>query len=348
MRALVYRGHKRIEVEQIPDAELPGPDGALVRTTRFAICGSDLHGYHGPVNEERIGRAMGHESIGEVVSVGAEVKNFRPGDHVLVSAVVGCGRCEACQSLYTARCPNQEVRVLGGPGLDAGQAEAIGVPAADSSLLAIPGGVSEEQAVLLTDILRTGYKGSRGADIKPGGTVAVVGAGPVGQMALETAFLFGPSKVFAIDQVPYRLEEAARLGAIPIDASAVDPVEAVLDQTGGRGAQHVVEAAGPDATVRTAFAVLAHGGTLSQVGASTNSALSVDMMKLFGRDLTFKIGLVSPQLAWPELVPLLQEGKLHPERVFTHQMPMSEGPRGYEIFDDRVDGVIKVMLDPTR
>ena len=139
-----------------------------------------------------------------------------------------------------------------------------------------------------------------------------------------------------------------RRGAIPIDANAVDPVEAVRDQTGGRGAQHVVEAVGPDATVRTAFGVLAHSGVLSQVGASTNSALSVDMMKLFGKDLTFKIGLVSPQFAWPELVPLLQEGKLHPERVFTHHTPMSDSPRGYEIFDERIDGVIKVLLDPSR
>ncbi len=348
MRALVYRGHKRIEVEQMPDAKVPAPDGALVRTTRFAICGSDLHGYHGPVNEERIGRAMGHECVGEVVSVGPEVRQFRAGDRVLVSAVAGCGRCEACQSLLTARCPNVEARVLGGPGLDAGQAEAIGVPAADSTLLRIPEGVSEEQAVLLTDILPTGYKGARGAEIKPGGTVAVVGAGPVGQMALETAFLFGPSKVFAIDQVPHRLAEAERLGAIPINASEIDPVEAVLDQTGGRGAQHVVEAAGPQATVRIAFGVLAHGGVLSQVGATADPEMTVDLMQLFGKDLTYKVGLVSPQFAWPELAPLLQEGKLHPERVFTHHLPMSDGPHGYAIFDERRDGVIKVLLDPDR
>ena len=271
------------------------------------------------------------------------MRRIRPGDHVAVSAVVGCGRCEACQSLITARCPNTVGRVL-----NLGQAEAIAVPAADSSLLPIPEGVSDEQAVLLTDILPTGYKGVRGADIQPGGTVAVVGAGPVGQMALETTFLFGPSKVFAIDQVPHRLEEAARLGAIPIDASQVDPVEAVLEQTGGKGCQHVIEAAGPQATVRIAFNVLAHGGTLSQVGATADPEMTVNLMSLFGKDLTYRVGLVSPQYAWPELIPLLQEGKLHPERVFTHTLPMSDGPRGYEIFDNREDGVIKVMLDPTR
>lgn len=346
MRALVYRGHRRVELERVPDADVPGPDGALVRTTRFAICGSDLHGYHGPVNEERIGRAMGHECIGEVVSVGPEVRRFRAGDRVLVSAVVGCGHCEACDALLTARCPNREARVLGGPGLDAAQAEAIGVPAADSSLLRIPEGIGDEQAVLLTDILPTGYKGARGADIRPGGAVAVVGAGPVGQMAIETAFLFGPSRVFAIDQAAYRLAEAERLGAIPIDASQVDPVEAVLDQTGGRGCAHVVEAAGPQATVRIAFGVLAHGGTLSQVGATADPEMTVNLMAVFGKDLTYRVGLVSPQFAWPELVPLLREGRLHPERVFTHRLPMSEGPRGYSIFDERRDGVIKVLLDP--
>ena len=343
MRAIVYRGHKNVALEQVPDPTLPGPDGALVRTTSFAICGSDLHGYHGPVNEERIGATMGHEAIGEVVEVGPDVRHVRPGDHVAVSAVVGCGRCDSCRALLTARCSNRQTRVL-----NLGQAEAIPVPAADSSLLPIPEGVSDEQAVLLTDILPTGYKGVRGAEIRPGGTVAVVGAGPVGQMALETSFLFGPSKVFAIDQVPHRLEEAARLGAIPIDAGQVDPIEAVLDHTGGVGCQHVIEAAGPQATVRIAFGVLAQGGTLSQVGATADPEMTVNLMALFGRDLTYRVGLVSPQYAWPELVPLLQEGRIHPERVFTHHLPMSAGPRGYEIFDNREDGVIKVMLDPAR
>ena len=173
------------------------------------------------------------------------------------------------------------------------------------------------------------------------------GQGPVGQMALETAFLFGPSKVFAIDQVAHRLAEAERLGAIAVDGSQVDPVEAVLDQTGGRGADKVVEAAGPPATVKIAFDVLGQGGVLSQVGASMEPTLPVDMTKLMRKDLTYKIGGVSPPLAWPALVPLVQEGRLHPERVITHRVPMSEGPGAYEIFDARADDVIKMVLDPT-
>ena len=343
MRALVYRGHKRVELADVPDARVPGPDGALVRVTKTAICGSDLHSYHGPVNEARIGAVMGHEAIGEVVEVGPDVRSVRPGDRVAISAVVGCGRCGACRALLTARCPNRDARVL-----NLGQAEAVAVPAADSSLLRIPGGVSDEQAVLLTDILPTGYKGVRGADIRPGGAVAVVGAGPVGQMAIETAFLFGPSRVFAIDRVAHRLEAAERLGAVPIDAGAGDPVEAVLDQTGGAGCPHVIEAAGPQAAVRVAFGALAHGGSLSQVGASADPEMTVNLMALFARDLTYRVGLVSPQYAWPELVPLLREGRLHPERVFTHRLPLSDGPRGYEIFGNRADGVIKVLLDPAR
>ena len=207
--------------------------------------------------------------------------------------------------------------------------------------------MTDEQAVLLTDILPTGYKGTRGADIQPGETVAVVGAGPVGQMALETTFLFGPSKVFAIDQVGYRLDEAERIGAIPIDGSKGDPVEAVMQQTDGRGVDKVIEAAGPHATLKIAWEVLAMGGILSQIGATTEGDMPINPMKLFGKDFTYKVGLVSPQLAWPELVPLILEGKLHPERIFTHRMPMSEGPGAYEIFDERADGVIKVMLDPT-
>ena len=323
MRAIVYRGHKTVAVEDVPDPQVPGADGAIVRTTRFAICGSDLHGYHGPVDEERIGRTMGHECIGEVVEVGPEVKNFRSGDRVLVSAIGGCGRCAPCRGGLSARCVERASRVPRGPGL-AAQAEAVGVEHADFELLAIPEGVSDEQAVLLTDILPTGYKGTRGAEIQPGETVAVVGAGPVGQMALETSFLFGPSKVFAIDRVPHRLVEAARLGAIPIDASKVDP----------------------HATLKIAFGALARGGILSQVGATREGELPVDPRELFRKDMTYKIGLVSPQFAWPELVPLVQQGTLHPERVITHQMAMSEGPAAYEVFAERADGVIKVLLDP--
>ena len=344
MRALVYRGHKQIAVEQVPDAEVPDPEGALVRITRFAICGSDLHGYRRPTDEERVGSIMGHECIGEVVEVGSAVERFTPGDRVIVSAIVGCGKCDPCRRLLSGQCESRPGRTATGPGA---QAEATGVHSADSSLLHIPEGVSDEQAVMLTDILPTGYKGSHGAEIEPGDSVAVVGAGPVGQMALETAFLFGPSKVFAIDQVPHRLAEAERLGAIPVDASQVDPVEFVREQTGGRGADKVVEAAGPPATIRIAFDVLGQGGVLSQVGATTEPAMPMDTMEMFGKDLAYKIGLVSPQLAWPALVPLIQEGKLHPERIVTHRVPISEGPAAYEIFDERADGVIKVLLDPS-
>ena len=347
MRALVYRGHKEIEVETVPDAVLPSPDGALVRVTQFAICGSDLHLYHAPTSEDQLGKAMGHECIGEVVETGPDVQRIKVGDRVLVSAAIGCGNCASCRAGLVARCERGETRVFGGSGLDGGQAEAIGVPGADHALLPIPDGISDEQAVLLTDILPTGYKGARSAEIRPGDSVAVIGCGPVGQMALETAFLFGPAQVFAIDQVPHRLEEAQRLGAIPIDASQVDPVEAVRDATAGLGPLRVIEAAGPDATVQMAFDMVRQGGVVSQVGVNQNPALPVNMFALFGKDVTYRIGLVSPQSLWPELVPLLREGRIAPQRVFTHHRSMSEGPDAYEVFNDRSDGVIKVMLDPS-
>ncbi|MFQ5382464.1 MAG: zinc-binding dehydrogenase, partial [Dehalococcoidia bacterium] len=226
------------------------------------------------------------------------------------------------------------------------QAEALAVPAADHALMKIPEGMSDARALLLTDILPTGYKGALSADIRPGDSVAVIGCGPVGQMALETAFLFGPARVFAVDQVGYRLAEAERLGATPIDAGKVDPGEAIRDANGGLGPHRVIEAAGPDDTVHLALALVRAGGTVSQVGVNLNPGLPFPMWELFSKDITFRVGLVSPQALWASLLPLLEAERIKPERVFTHDRPMSEGPAAYELFDGRTDGVIKVMLDP--
>lgn len=341
MRALVYQGHRRVGLETAPDPEPPGPDGAVVRITRIAICGSDLHLYHAPTREERLGGLLGHECIGEVVETGPDVQAIRTGDRVLVSAAIGCGACPQCRAGFSARCERGKAHVYNGA-----QAEALAVPAADHALMKIPEGMSDARALLLTDILPTGYKGALSADIRPGDSVAVIGCGPVGQMALETAFLFGPARVFAVDQVGYRLAEAERLGATPIDAGKVDPGEAIRDANGGLGPHRVIEAAGPDDTVHLALALVRAGGTVSQVGVNLNPGLPFPMWELFSKDITFRVGLVSPQALWASLLPLLEAERIKPERVFTHDRPMSEGPAAYELFDGRTDGVIKVMLDP--
>lgn len=348
MKGIVYHGPGDVRYETIDDPSPPDARGATVRVTATAICGSDLHMYHGHTEPGRRGIAMGHECIGEVVETGSDVHRFRAGDRVLVAGVIGCGECRHCTVGRVAICERRLTRVFGWTDMGGGQAEALAVPDADHALRAIPSGMSDKDAVLLTDILPTGYMGSRQAQIQPGDSVAVVGMGPVGQMALETAMLFGPAKVFALDRIEHRLEAAARAGAIPVNVDTVDPVAFVRQETGGFGVHAVVEAAGPDETVQLAFRLLRSGGTLSMVGVSLTTSFPLNLALAQSKDITIRASLCSVPMFWNELVPLVESGRLNLDRVFTHSMAMSEGAAAYDLFDRRADGVIKVMLDPAR
>lgn len=340
MRALVYRGPEDIRCETLPDPKPPDANGVVVKVERAAICGSDLHIYHGHLSPEG-GYSIGHEAIGEIVEVGS-------GDRVLISGVVGCGECVPCRRGDVTRCERENARVFGtNQGLDGAQAEAIAVPLADSALHLIPEGVSAEQAVLLTDILRTGYLGAEGAEIQPGQDVAVVGCGPVGLMAILCAQLFGPARVFALDSVPERLAAAERIGAIPCNVTS-GGAEAVLAATGGMGAHAVIEAVGADASILSALSLVRRGGIVSVVGVSTNLALPFPMALAMMKGITFRIGICPVPRFWTQLVPLVVGGRLCPEFVFTHHMALSEGEAAYDLFASRRDGVLKVLLDPTR
>ena len=347
MRAVVLRGERDIVVEDVPDAGVPGPDGLLLRVDRTAICGSDLHLYHGPMTVP--GAHLGHEFVGTVEEVGAGVRSVRAGDRVLVSGVIGCGTCAACRAGDVVVCLNNGTKVFGTSlELAGGQAEAVAVPAADASVLAIPEGISDEQAVLLTDILPTGYLGAQRADITPGDVVVVIGLGPVGVFALQCAQLYGPSRILAVDLVPDRLARAAELGAEPIDASDGNTVGKVYEATGGRGAQAVIEAVGADQSINDAILCAAPGGTISVIGVNLNLAYPFPMPVALFKRLTFRVTLASIPTTWSALIPLIATGKLHPEDVFTHRMGLSEAAEAYRIFDAREDGVLKVLLDPTK
>ena len=346
MRALVYHGARDIRCETLPDPAPDGPGGAVVRIERTAICGSDLHIYHGDMGEGRFG--VGHEAIGEVVETGSGVQGFRSGDRVLVSGVVGCASCPACRRSAVTECEGAGARVFGtNQGLAGGQAEAIAVPDADAALHAIPDGVSDASAVLLTDILPTGYYGAEMAEIEPGHDVAVIGCGPVGLMAIQSAWLFGPRRVFALDRVPERLAAARDLGATTIDVSG-DAHAQVLEATDGLGPHSVIEAVGADATIQDAMALVRRGGRVSVIGVNMNPALPFPMMLALAKGLTFRTGVCPVPRFWRHLVPLLAEGKLAPDFVFTHQMALGDGPEAYALFDSRREGVLKVLLDPTR
>ncbi|HEY1826452.1 MAG TPA: zinc-binding dehydrogenase, partial [Acidimicrobiales bacterium] len=293
------------------------------------------------------GIRLGHEAIGTVTDAGPEVHAVKVGDRVLVSGVIGCGVCAPCLAGQPNVCLAGASAAFGTiPDLPGGQAEAIAVPHADRFTLAIPDGVSDEAAVLLTDILPTGYVGALRADIQPGSTVVVVGLGPVGFMALQCAALFGPSRIFAVDMVPERLARAAAYGAEPIDAREVPGSVQIMEATGGRGAESVIEAVGADATVLDALQCAATGGTVSVVGVNLNLALPFPMALVFLKSLTLRAVFAPIPGTWSALVPLIQAGRFELPETFTHRFGLSQVADAYELFDSRRDGVLKVLLDP--
>ena len=347
MRAVVLTGERSVTVEDVPDPSIGAPDGAIVAVERTAICGSDLHLYHGALGE--LGVHLGHEFVGTVAEVGPDVRRLRVGERVLVSGVIGCGRCAPCLARDPVVCRNGGTAIFGtGSALAGGQAEAVSVPAADAFALPIPAGLTTEQAVLLTDILPTGYLGAVRADVHPGDTVVVIGLGPVGVFAVQCAQLFGPARILAVDVVPDRLRRAESLGAEAVDASDGGTVAQVLDRTAGRGAQAVIEAVGADQTIQDALMCAAPGATVSVIGVNVNMAFPYPMALALMRRLTFRVTLASIPSTWEALVPLIDSGRLHPEDVFTHRLGLSAAAEAYRIFDAREDGVLKVLLDPSR
>jgi threonine dehydrogenase-like Zn-dependent dehydrogenase len=264
---------------------------------------------------------------------------------VLCSGVIGCGFCPACRAGRVARCARRVSRVFGmGAELPGGQAEAVAVPTADAALRRIPDGVSVEQAVLLTDILPTAFFGARNAELRPGQSAAVIGLGPVGQLAVECARLCGAARVFAIDRIPGRLAAAEAAGGTPVHADRA--ADEILQATGGLGPDAVIEAVGADATIQLALQLVRPAGVVSVVGVNVRLDFPFPMALALMKNLTFRIGVCPIPELWDELIPLVQAGRLRPERVFTHRMALSEGDEAYRIFDEKRGGVLKVLLDP--
>lgn len=351
MKALTYHAPQSIHFEDVPDPKLLAPGDAIVQVEVAAVCGSDLHVYHGREAGLDRGAVMGHEFLGRVVECGSTVRAIQRGDRVVAPFTVNCGTCYFCSTGLTARCTQSQLFgwVQDGVGLQGGQAELVRVPLADSTLMKAPDDLSSELALLLADVLPTGYHCAKSAEVEPGGVYAVVGCGPVGLMAVAGAItLMGrhPSKLFAIDTVPERLALAEQMGATPIDASRADPRAALLEATEGRGADGVMEAVGSAQAGRLAFELVRPGGVLSVVGVHHESHAPFSPGEAYDKNLTFRIGRCPARGLFDEVLPIARAQSELLTRLFTHHLPLSAGPEAYRMFDQRRDGCIKVVLRP--
>ena len=336
MRALTFQGEGDVKVIDVPKPAIKGSGDALVKVTLGAVCGSDLHILHGhtPMNQ---GAVLGHEFVGVIESAGSGVKRFKPGDRVVASFFTSCGHCAFCRKGWFNQCTDKATFGHGEyfGGLGGGQAEYVVVPQADHSMELIPEGMTDEQAIFVGDILATGFFGAERAEIKPGDVVAIVGAGPVGLMATMCAQLFGPARVFVIDMVESRLKVAQGLGAIPINATHVKPVEAIKDQTGGFGADSSIECVGLLSAVDTAIHCVRGGGTVSMVGVPSAVIGDFPYMRVWLKSLTFRAGWCNVQAYMRPLLDLIAAGRLKPDSIISHRMRLDEAEEAYRMFDAR-------------
>lgn len=348
MKALVFEGIRSIACSTVPDPALLDPGDAILRVRAAAICGSDLHVYRGLETGLDAGTVMGHELAGEVVEAGPGVARFRPGDLVVSPFTTSCGECFYCRLGLTARCVRGQLFgwVEEGRGLHGVQAEYVRVPLADSTLVAVPEGTPPEQALFAGDILATGWFGAESAGAAPGKSVAVVGCGPVGLMATIAARELGAERVFAVDALPDRLALAARWGAEPVDFQAEDPIERIQEETGGRGADAVVEAVGTPQASRLAFDLVRPGGTIAAVGVHVEPHLAFAPGEAYDKNLTYRAGRCPARSYMERLLQLVQSGKYDLAALISHRLPLDQGPGGYDLFDRRVPGCTKVMLLP--
>ena len=345
MKALTFQGEGDVKVTDVPKPSIKGSGDALVRVTLGAVCGSDLHIFHGhsPINQ---GAVLGHEFVGVIEEVGGEVKRFKPGDRVVASFFTSCGHCALCRKGWFNQCVEKATFGFGEyfGDLGGGQAEYVVVPNADHSMEPIPVAMSDEQAIFVGDILATGFFGAERAEIKPGDVVAIVGAGPVGLMATMCAQLFGPSRIFVVDMVDARLEMALGLGGIPINASQVHPVEAIQGYTGGIGADSSIECVGLLSAVDTAIQSVRGGGTISMLGVPSSVLGDFPYMQVWMKALTFRAGWCNVQAYMRPLLDLIASGRLKPDSIISHRMKLDDAEEAYRIFDARQ--ATKIVLTP--
>lgn len=345
MKGLVYRGPRDIRYEAVADPEILDDRDIIVAVRCCSICGSDLHIYDGDTFSDATGYCVGHEAVGEVVEVGKGVRQRRVGERVMLPAAVGCGSCSRCLAGDILRCERDLQSCYGlSPALQGSQADAVRVPAGDFNAYAIPDGLTDEQALMLTDAAPTAWYGCELARIGPGRSVAILGLGPIGLMAVEQALLLGAAAVFAIDPVAERRARAAALGA-----TAMPPEEALLhirEATHGRMTDSVLEAAGSSAALSLALDLVGREGVVGAIGVNLSPAFDFPYGRMFMHGVTLAIGTCSVPRYYPALVPLVQRGRLRPEQFISTRMPLETGGEAYALLGRREAGTLKTVLTP--
>jgi threonine dehydrogenase-like Zn-dependent dehydrogenase len=379
MRAMTYRGPYRVRVEDKPDPRIEHPNDAVVRVERAAICGSDLHLYHGMMPDTRVGHTFGHEFIGVVEQVGSSVERLSVGDRVMVPFNIYCGSCWFCARGLFSNCHNvnPNATAVGGiygyshttGGYDGGQAERVRIPFADVGPSVIPEWLDPEDALLMTDALSTGYFGAQLASIREGDTVVVLGAGPVGLFAAKSAWLMGAGRVIVVDELEYRLEKARTFAnAETINFAEVgDVVLEMKKQTDFLGADSVIDAVGAEAdgnftqqvttskfklqggsptALNWAIDGVRKGGTVSAVGAYGPIPSAVKFGDAMNKGITIHTNQAPVKRQWPRLLQHIKAGHLKPSDIITHRIPLEHIAEGYHLFSSKLDGCIKTVVVP--
>jgi threonine dehydrogenase-like Zn-dependent dehydrogenase len=379
MRAMTYRGPYRVRVEDKPDPRIEHPNDAVIRVERAAICGSDLHLYHGMMPDTRVGHTFGHEFIGVVEQIGSSVETLSVGDRVMVPFHISCGTCWFCARGLFTNCHNVNANAtaVGGifgyshttGGYDGGQAERVRVPFADVGPQVIPDWLDAEDALMMTDALGTGYFGAQLASIREGDTVVVLGAGPVGLYAAKSAWFMGAGRVIVVDQLEYRLAKAREFAhAETINFAEVDDIVVEMKkQTDFLGADSVIDAVGAEAdgnylqhvtssklklqggspiALNWAIDGVRKGGTVSVMGAYGPIPSAVKFGDALNKGVTIHMNQAPVKRQWPRLLEHIQAGHLKPSDIITHRIPLEHIDEAYHLFSAKLDGCIKPVIVP--
>ncbi|SDN79897.1 Threonine dehydrogenase [Pseudomonas jinjuensis] len=395
MKAVVFHDVGDIRLDEVPDPVLQAPTDAIIRLTASAICGTDLHFVRGTVSGMQKGTILGHEGVGIVEKLGEDVRNLEVGDRVVVPSTIACGNCSYCRAGYYAQCddanPNGKdagTAFYGGPAMtgpfDGLQAEMARIPHANIGLVRLPSDISDDQAILLSDIFPTGYFGASLAEVTPGDTVAVFGCGPVGQFAIASARLMGAARVFAVDRHDDRLRMARQQGAEVINFDEEDPVQTLRRLTSGIGVDRAIDAVGVDAecpchgdggsseevaevapetspdganwqpgnapsqALSWAVEALAKAGTLGIIGVYPQQARRFPIGAAMNKNLTVNMGNCHHRRYIPTLIEMIQAGRIDPAKILTQIKPMGDAIEAFKAFDRRDSGWIKVELQPQK